>query len=94
MGWYGASRNKTRSGILGAAGVYLLYLAYSLFDGRNDPEAAMSPLVRVLFVLLFAGVGGAVLVYAARLWIRARKEEKEEREKEDAPGGPEDGGNG
>ena len=81
------NRDKTRSGMQGAAAVYLLYLAYSLLKGAGSADSGISPFVRVLFIVLFGLGGAALLVYAARLWLRGRKEDKEEWEKE-RTGGP------
>ena len=60
------NRDKTRSGMLGAAEVYLLYLAYSLLEGAGSADGGISPFVRVLFIVLFGLGGAALLVYAAQ----------------------------
>lgn len=73
---------KARPAILGAAVVYLLYLAYGLFDGRNDPETSMSPVVRYAFIALFALAAIALAIYAYRLWATARKQESEGKKEE------------
>lgn len=73
---------KARSGLYAAAAVYLLYLAYGLFKGRNDPESTMAPALVILFIVLFALAGGALLVYSILAWNRARAEEKSEEERD------------
>ena len=70
-------RDKLRSGLLGAVGVYLMYTAYRLFRGRNAPDDTMAPAVLILFVVLFAVCGAAVTVYGCVLWRRAMKDERD-----------------
>ena len=69
------NRDKMRSGILGAVGVYLIYTAYQLYRGRNAPDDTMAPAVLWLFIVLFAVCGAAVTVYGCVLWRRALRDE-------------------
>ena len=73
---------KNRSYILGIAGGYLIYLAYQLFENWNNPDAGMSPGVRILFISLFVLLGIGLMIYAFRLWKAADREEKENKEKQ------------
>ena len=66
---------KTRASLIGIAGAYLVYTAYQLFQGREDPQTTMSPAMMILFIALFALAGCALMVYAVRLWLRAAKDE-------------------
>ncbi len=65
---------------MGIVGGYLLYLAYQLFEGRNDPETTMTPGIMILFITLFVISGAVLLVYAIRLWKNSADGEKTERE--------------
>lgn len=71
---------KARPAFLGAAALYLFYLAYDLFQGRTAPETDMSLPVRYLFIALFALSAAGLLFYAYRLWAEARRQEREKRE--------------
>ena len=71
------NNGKTRSSLLGVAGGYLIYLAWQLFDARNDPNTTMTTVPRILFIALFVLAGAALLIYAFRSWKNSEKEEKE-----------------
>ncbi len=73
---------KNRSYILGVAGGYLVYLAYQLFENRSNPEAGMSPALRILFMSLFTVIGIGLMIYAIRIWKAADREEKDRKEEE------------
>ena len=77
---------KARSGLTGIAGGYLLYIAYELFRDRGDPNTTMTPVARVLFIILFVLCGGALIVYAWRLWKQSLKEEEEKQRTDDGDG--------
>ncbi len=64
-------------------GAYLLYTAYELFQGRNDPNTTMTPFVMYLFIALFVIAAGGLFVFAWRLWKGSREEEEEKPERED-----------
>ena len=72
------TNGKTRSTLLGIIGAYLLYLAYQLFDGRNDPDTSMTAVPRILFIILFGLCGAALIIYSLRLWRKALNQEKQE----------------
>ena len=72
---------KTRSSLIGIVGCYLIYTAYQLYQGRNDPESTMPLAVMILFIVLFVGAGLALIVLAWRIWRRGEQEE-EQRPKE------------
>ncbi|MCD8015018.1 MAG: hypothetical protein LUG99_17955 [Lachnospiraceae bacterium] len=54
-----SDKNNLRMGLYVAAGVYLLYTAWQLFQGLGETDA--NPKVFAVFALLFA-VGGAALI--------------------------------
>lgn len=72
---------KGRSSLIGIVGGYLVYLAWQLYQGRNNPDTSMSPAVMILFIALFALAGAGLFAYACILWKRAKKEEQEERKR-------------
>ena len=45
---------------MGIAGAYLLYLAWQLLQSLHDTETTMSPVLAVLFAVLFGGAGAAL----------------------------------
>ena len=82
------NNGKTRASLLGIAGGYIAYLAFELFQKRNDAGSSMPPFVRILFIALFGICGIGLVVYAIRLWYKAARdgdeEEKEPRENENS----------
>lgn len=50
--------------------LYLLYLAYQLFESRGDVETTMTPVVRYLFIALFVLAGAGMLIYSVKNWNR------------------------
>lgn len=57
-----------------------MYLAYQLFEGRNDPESNMPKAVNIGFVIFFIIAGIGLLVYAYRIWKIADQDEREGKE--------------
>ncbi len=74
---------KTRISLIGIVGGYLIYLAYQLFEGWNDPDTTMSHPVMVLFISLFGIIGIVLLVYAFRRWKQSDREDAEKKRPED-----------
>ncbi len=74
---------KTRSTLMGIVGAYLIYTAWQLFQGRNDPDTTMTLGIMILFVVLFVIAGAGLVVYAVILWKKGMREEKEENEARD-----------
>ena len=70
---------KTRSCLMGIVGGYLVYTAWQLFQGRNDPETTMTIGMMILFMALFVVAGVGLMVYAVILWKKGMAEEKEEK---------------
>ena len=64
---------------MGIAGAYLLYLAWQLLQSLHDTETTMSPVLAVLFAVLFVGAGAALLVYALKLWKKPADEDEKSR---------------
>ncbi|MBR4500648.1 MAG: hypothetical protein IKP22_01975 [Clostridia bacterium] len=71
---------KTRSCLMGIVGGYLIYTAWQLFQGRNDPETTMTIGVMILFMVLFVIAGVGLMVYAVILWKKGMAEDKEEKQ--------------
>ena len=69
--------------LLGIGAVYLLYIAYKLFEGRNDPNTTMTLPVMILFIVLFVIAAGFLAVYAYRVWKKSKQEEEEQPSQED-----------
>ena len=46
--------DKTRSTLFGVIAAYFLYLCYGLFRDRHDTNTTMTPMIRWLFLILFA----------------------------------------
>ena len=74
------NNGKTRSSLLGITGGYLMYLAYQLFQGRNDPDTTMTPAARIFFICFFVLAGLGVVIYAIRVWRHSDKEEEKPEE--------------
>ena len=72
---------KARPAIIGAAALYLLYIAYELFEGRSNPETDMSLPLRYVFIGFFVLAAAALVVYAYRLWAAQRRQDREGQEK-------------
>lgn len=77
---------KNRSYLMGVVGGYLLYLAYQLFEDRDEP-GSMSQAMLIFFTVFFVIAGIILVVYAFRIWIIADRKEREEKEEAQ----PEDG---
>ena len=68
---------KARPLLLGGAGIYLVYTAFSLFKERSEAGSVMPLWLNILFSALFVLAAVAIFVYAVVLWRRADKSEKE-----------------
>ena len=71
-------KRKARSGLYGIAAAFMFFTAYDLFKGRNDPGSTMPLWLLIAFVVFFALAGVALVVFAARIWFRAKEEPAEE----------------
>ena len=72
--------NSNRSMLMGVVGGYLIYLAYELArDLINDVPSQMPKALTVIIVILFAGIGVTLLVYAWKLWKKGREGREEDR---------------
>lgn len=74
---------KNRSYLMGVVGGYLIYQAYQIYQNMNDPDAGMSPAMRILVIILFTMIGLALIVYGVILWKKSDKEEEKEQPPED-----------
>mgnify|MGYP007070072091 CR=1 FL=1 len=71
--------NTNRSMLMGVVGGYLIYLAYELArDLIKGVPSQMSPALTMVVVILFGGIGAALLVYAWKLWKRGREGTEED----------------
>ena len=73
---------RSRSALIGIVGAYLLYTAYDLFKGRENPDTTMTRSAMILFIALFVVSGILLLVYAVRLWKAGEKEAEDNRDSE------------
>lgn len=71
------NQGKTRASMFGVIGAYLLYTAYQFFEGRNDPDTTMTPVMMILFIALFALAGIVFVFFAVRIWKQSAKEKEE-----------------
>ena len=70
------NKNTGRSSILALAGGYLLYLAYEMLQSllANEPTT-MPRALQITVIVLFTGIGIAVLVYALKVWKKGREDQ-------------------
>ena len=79
--------DKTRSTLFGVIAAYFLYLCYGLFRDRHDTNTTMTPMIRWLFLILFAVAAVWLGLYALRIWKQSESESfAEENSTEDLPG--------
>ena len=74
------NNGKNRASLLGVVAAYLVYTAWELFQGRNNPDTSMTPAVAVLFAVLFALAAGGLLFLAFRTWQRSDQDDTEKKE--------------
>ncbi|MBR6321237.1 MAG: hypothetical protein IKR59_00080, partial [Lachnospiraceae bacterium] len=68
---------------LGLVAGYLLYIAYGLFQGREETDTSMTPAARYLFIALFTLSAIALLVYAFFVWKNRGKKKEDEASRDD-----------
>ena len=68
---------------MGIAAMYLLYISYELFQGREDTNTTMTPAARILFIALFVVSAIALLWYTVHIWRQSAKEDGQEQPKDD-----------
>ena len=81
------NNDRTRSTLFGVIAAYFLYLCCGLFRDRHDTDTTMTPVIRWLFLILFAAAAVWLGLYAIRLWKQSESETSGE---EDSPEEPED----
>ena len=69
------NNGKTRASLFGLVALYLLYISYQLFQGRNETDTTMTPAARYLFIALFVIASVLVLIYAWRTWKHSKQED-------------------
>ncbi len=77
------NNGKNRASLLGVVAVYLLYLSYELFQGRNDPNTTMAPVARILFIALFVISAAGILVYAVHVWRDSKRDDDRQPPRDD-----------
>ena len=78
-------REKSRQTIYLVAGLYLVYLAYSMFQSIRGGEVPQDQTaLMILFGVLFALLGGGIAAVCGRRLYRMSREEKEEAGREEA----------
>ena len=80
-------REKSRQTIYLVAGLYLVYLAYSMFQSIRGGEVPQDQTaLMILFGVLFALLGVGIAAVCGRRLYRMSREEKEEAGREEAAG--------
>ena len=74
------NNDRTRASLFGVIAAYFLYLCYGLFQGRNDTNTTMTPVVRWLFFGLFALAAAGIGFYAFRIWKQSEGDNPEEQD--------------
>ena len=77
------NKANVRSGLFALVAVYMIKIAYDLYQARLDPDTTMTDTARILFMVFFALAGVALLVYSAVIWNRGRKQQQEEQKEEE-----------
>ena len=78
------NKASIRSGLFAVVAVYMMKIAYDLYKARTDTDTTMTPAARTVFIVFFALAGIVLLVSAAVIWHRGRKEEQRERDEDEA----------
>ena len=68
--------NTGRSSIFAVVGACLIYMAYDILKGMIDHIPTTMPFaVQILVIVLFTGIGIALLVFAWRTWKKGREDQ-------------------
>ena len=68
--------NTGRSSLFAVAGGYLIYMAYELLKGLIDNTPTTMPrAVQIIVIVLFTGIGIALLVFAWKVWKKGREDQ-------------------
>lgn len=70
--------NKTRASLFGVAAAYMVYTAYDLFRGWNDPESTMPPVLLALFMVFFVLAAAGLGWYAYKVWQQPDKSDDDD----------------
>jgi hypothetical protein len=67
-----------RASLFAVAGGYVIYLAYELLKNLIDNVPTTMPRwLQISVIILFAGTGGVLLVFAWRVWKKGREDQDE-----------------
>ena len=65
-----------RSSLFAIVGGYLIYMAYELLKGLIDNTPTTMPrAVQIIVIVLFTGIGIALLVFAWKVWKKGREDQ-------------------
>ncbi len=65
-----------RSSLYAIVGAYLIYMAYELLKGLIDQVPTTMPrAVQILVMVLFTGIGIALLIFAWKVWKKGREDQ-------------------
>ena len=68
--------NTGRSSIFAVVGAYLIYMAYEMLrDMINQVPTTMPRFLLILCIVLFAGIGVTLLVFAWKFWRKGREDQ-------------------
>ena len=68
--------NTGRSSIFAIVGAYLIYLAYGMLKDLIDKVPTTMPqFLQILFIILFTGIGIALLLFAWKVWKKGREDQ-------------------
>ena len=68
--------NMGRSSIFAVVGGYLIYMAYEILkDMINQVPTTMPHFVQILVIVLFAGIGITLLIFAWKFWKKGREDQ-------------------
>ena len=68
--------NTGRSSIFAIVGGYLIYMAYEILKNMIDQvPTTMPPAIQITVIVLFTGIGVALLVFAWKIWKKGREDQ-------------------
>ena len=68
--------NTGSSSIFAIVGAYLIYMAYEILKGMIDRVPTTMPrVVQIVVIVLFTGIGVALLVFAGKFWKKGREDQ-------------------
>ena len=69
------NQNTGRASIFAVVGGYLIYMAYEMLKNMIDQVPTTMPrIVQILFIILFTGIGIALLFFAWKVWKKGKED--------------------